>query len=115
MTVDVGYTHDDHVFRRDDPYAASKYDVTTPWLRAAQPDGGVLFHVGCGSGVFNTTAMELGFRVRAFEPDPDAAALAQQSAPPGLEIEGVPLTGITGTGVADVIVMHDVLEHIEDD
>ena len=115
MTADVGYTHEDHVFRREDPYARAKYDLTTRWLHEAHRSSGTLFHVGCGSGVFNATATELGFTVRAFEPDPAAAALAQLEAPAGLTIEPRALADIEGEGVADVIVMHDVLEHIADD
>jgi 2-polyprenyl-3-methyl-5-hydroxy-6-metoxy-1,4-benzoquinol methylase len=115
MTADVAYTHEDHVFRREDPYARAKYDLTTRWVQYAQRSGGTLFHIGCGSGVFNRTASELGFRVRAFEPDADAAALAQLDAPPGLQIERLSLAEIEGECLADVIVMHDVLEHIEDD
>ncbi len=115
MTTDVGYTHEDHVFRNEDPYARAKYDITTRWIAGAAR-GGTLFHIGCGSGVFNTTALELGFVVRAFEPDDDAAVLAQRAAPPGLRIERTALGGDRrAKGVADVIVMHDVLEHIDDD
>jgi hypothetical protein len=29
MTADVGYTHEDHVFRSEDPYARAKYEITT--------------------------------------------------------------------------------------
>ena len=96
MTADVAYTHEDHVFRREDPYARAKYDLTTRWVQYAQRSGGTLFHIGCGSGVFNRTASELGFRVRAFEPDADAAALAQLDAPPGLQIERLSLAEIEG-------------------
>jgi 2-polyprenyl-3-methyl-5-hydroxy-6-metoxy-1,4-benzoquinol methylase len=115
MTADVGYTHEDHIFRSEDPYAKAKYEITIRWILEAQRSGGTLFHVGCGSGVFNTTASRLGFAVRAFEPDPEAAALAQIDAPPGLQIERLSLAEIEGERLADVIVMHDVLEHIKDD
>jgi 2-polyprenyl-3-methyl-5-hydroxy-6-metoxy-1,4-benzoquinol methylase len=112
--MDDEYTLDDHEFRKDDSYARSKYNLTAQWL-ADTPRGRVLVHVGCGSGLFNHTAVDLGFEVVAYEPDPSAAALAEQARPAGCVVHCAPLEEIEGEGFADVIVMHDVLEHIEDE
>jgi 2-polyprenyl-3-methyl-5-hydroxy-6-metoxy-1,4-benzoquinol methylase len=114
MTVNARYTEDDHEFRKDDPYARAKYDITLRWL-ASTPPGKVLYHVGCGSGLFNRMAVEAGYEVEAFEPDPAAFALAVADMPENCKVHQLGLEQIEGEGVADVVVMHDVLEHIEDE
>jgi 2-polyprenyl-3-methyl-5-hydroxy-6-metoxy-1,4-benzoquinol methylase len=112
MSVDEGYTLDDHEFRDDDLYAAAKYDITLRWLHERRA-GGVLANVGCGGGVFNARAIDAGFTVRAFEPDPAAYALAAASCPSGCTVAQVGLFDIDEDLVVDVAVMHDVLEHID--
>jgi hypothetical protein len=57
----------------------------------------------------------MGFDVRAFEPDPAAYELARARCPPGCKVEQAGLEEINGHALADVIVLHDVLEHIEED
>src|SRR5207248_10382430 len=91
------------------------YVVTTRWIGRARGGRRMLYHIGCGAGAYNPTAVDLGFGVEAFEPDAEAAALAAASAPAGCKVHVLPLEQIPGEAVADVIVMHDVLEHIEDD
>jgi SAM-dependent methyltransferase len=111
---DQHYTIADHEFRDDDAYAIGKYRLTARWLDRL-PIRGSLLNVGCGAGQFNELAVGLGYEVRAFEPDPAAFALARAACPPGCEISQVGLDEIPGIGIADVIVMHDVLEHLADD
>jgi 2-polyprenyl-3-methyl-5-hydroxy-6-metoxy-1,4-benzoquinol methylase len=109
------YTIADHEFRDDDIYALGKYQLTSRWLRSIDTRG-TLFNIGCGAGQFNTMAADLGFTVRGFEPDPEAFALAQANRPPGPStVQQLGVEQIEGEHVADVIVMHDVLEHIEDE
>jgi 2-polyprenyl-3-methyl-5-hydroxy-6-metoxy-1,4-benzoquinol methylase len=109
------YTIADHEFRDDDVYALGKYQLTSRWLRSIDTRG-TLFNIGCGAGQFNTMAADLGFTVRGFEPDPQAFALADANRPPGrCDVEQLSVEQIEGEHVADVIVMHDVLEHIEDE
>lgn len=115
MNLDQRYTHDDHEFRESDPYAGGKYALTSRWLATHAPAPGTLYHVGCGAGLYNRRAAQLGYSVRAFEPDPDARALAEASVPEGCTVGAEPVELIPGEAVADVIVMHDVLEHIADD
>lgn len=115
MNFNVEYTTADHAYRDSDQYAAGKYRLTARWLERSRSGPGDLFHIGCGTGVFNRTATELGYSVRAFEPDPVAAEIARSRAPRGCVVESHGLQEIAGDGVADVIVMHDVLEHISDD
>src|SRR4029077_4352848 len=84
--VDVEYTTADHAFREDDAYAAGKYDVTLRWLAEVRPRAERLLNVGCGSGLFNRLAAERGYHVEACEPDPEAARIARQTAPPGVSV-----------------------------
>lgn len=112
--MDSDYTQIDHAARKDDAYARAKYDITLRWLGPGR--GRTMYHIGCGSGVFNTMAVDAGFTVQAFEPDSAAAELAISTAPAdGCTITIFGLEDIPGESVADVIVMHDVLEHIDDE
>jgi 2-polyprenyl-3-methyl-5-hydroxy-6-metoxy-1,4-benzoquinol methylase len=112
------YTEADHAFRDGDTYARAKYDITRRWLgqlprRTARP---TLVHVGCGSGLFNAMAVADGFDVLAYEPDPAAFAMAQADCPhEHCRVEPVGLADVHLDTPGDVVVMHDVLEHIEDD
>jgi 2-polyprenyl-3-methyl-5-hydroxy-6-metoxy-1,4-benzoquinol methylase len=113
--VTVDYTAADHRFRESDAYAQAKYAITMRWLRDRR-SGSRLYNIGCGSGLFNRMAVEAGFRVEGFEPDPVAYELARRDCPDRMcVVHPFGLDEIEGEGVADVIVMHDVLEHIDDD
>jgi 2-polyprenyl-3-methyl-5-hydroxy-6-metoxy-1,4-benzoquinol methylase len=110
--MDADYTRADHLARESDHYAKAKYDITLRWLGAAE--GRRLLNIGCGNGLFNSMAHAAGFRVEACEPDPVALTEAQSSAPSGvLVIRGGVQDAPFAPG-ADVIVMHDVLEHVAD-
>ena len=109
------YTNADHEFRDDDAYAFGKYELTARWLQPLQRRGHLL-NIGCGAGQFNRMAVELGFDVHGYEPDPKAYALAVANRPADhCEVQQLGLQDITGEGIADIIVMHDVLEHIADE
>ena len=109
------YTTTDHEFRDDDSYALGKYELTSRWLRNLDARG-TLVNIGCGAGQFNAMAVELGFTVLGFEPDPKAFALAVAHLPSErCEVQQLGIEEIPGEHIADVIVMHDVLEHIEDE
>ena len=112
MTVDHSYTIDDHEFRDDDMYALAKYRLTLRWLRRYAL-GGSLLNVGCGGGVFNQLAFEAGYRVRGIEPDVDAYTLANERAADRYQVENIGLLDADEAHAADVVVMHDVLEHID--
>lgn len=73
--VNDDYTIADHEFRDDDVYALGKYRLTQRWLQPLSTRG-TLLNIGCGAGQFNAMAVDLGFDVRGFEPDPEAFALA---------------------------------------
>jgi len=113
--VSAEYTAIDHELRESDPYGQGKYRITLRWLRDRKA-GSLLYNVGCGGGLFNGMAVDAGFRVEAFEPDPVAFELAHRDSPQhDCAVRQLGVGEIEGEGVADVIVMHDVLEHIEDD
>ena len=111
---DLAYKTKDHQFRSVDEYAQGKYDITTRWLAPLVRSEQVLLNIGCGSGEYNATAHALNLRVIACEPEPEAFALAKASAPLGVDVRRCGLLDID-VPPADFIVMHDVLEHIEDD
>ena len=118
MTTE-SYTDADHAFRDGDTYAQAKYDITAAWLDELPHPAGrrpTLVHIGCGSGVFNRLAVDRGFDVRAYEPDPTACAMALASSPSEhCSVEQLGLADVRLESPADVVVMHDVLEHIDDD
>jgi SAM-dependent methyltransferase len=74
--------------------------------------GARLLNIGCGGGEYNAAAHALGYAVTACEPEAAAHALAVQQSP--CEVRHCGLLDLD-VPPADVIVMHDVLEHIEDD
>ncbi|HTX60193.1 MAG TPA: class I SAM-dependent methyltransferase, partial [Verrucomicrobiae bacterium] len=116
VTADAGYTGSDHLFRETDPYARAKYDLALRWLDRALLPGRLVYNVGCGGGYFSALAAARGCTVVACEPDPQAYALAAKSAPAGVTVLACGLDAFAANRPpADVVVMHDVLEHIEDD
>lgn len=113
--IDAGYTADDHAFREDDAYANGKYELTLRWLGTPRDGNRRLFNIGCGTGLFNRLAHDAGFEVEACEPDLDAHAIAEQDAPAGVRVHFGGLFDTAFSTQADIVVMHDVLEHIEDE
>jgi 2-polyprenyl-3-methyl-5-hydroxy-6-metoxy-1,4-benzoquinol methylase len=113
--VSIEYTATDHEFRESDAYAQAKYTITLRWLRD-RPTEALLYNIGCGAGLFNRMAVQAGFRVEAFEPDRAAYDLARKDCPArDCVVHPFGLDGVEGERVADIVVMHDVLEHIADD
>ncbi len=115
-TPDRGYTSVDHSFRENDPYARAKYELTLRWLDPFMHAGDVLYNIGVGSGYFNHLAASRGLSVVGCEPDVAAFEAARASAPPGAELLNCTLEAFAHERTpAKLVVMHDVLEHIEDD
>jgi SAM-dependent methyltransferase len=110
----IAYKTEDHLFRSADEYAQGKYDITSRWLAHHVKPGQLLLNIGCGSGEYNATAHALGLRVLACEPEAGAFALATRTRADGIEVRHCGLMELASEP-ADFIVMHDVLEHIEDD
>jgi SAM-dependent methyltransferase len=115
---DLGYTLRDHQLRSRDEYARGKYDITTRWLAPMIRRGQTLLNIGCGGGEYNAIARQLGLRVIACEPEDQACEMAIAAARNDHDCV-VHHCGMLELAEriepADFIVMHDVLEHIEDD
>ncbi len=116
-TEDLYYKHADHLIRQKDHYANAKYQITKRWLSEFVRPGMHLLNIGCGGGEFNTLAVEMGFRVTGFEPEAQAYELALRRLPPAnCDVLQLDLFSINSSAYrADAVVMHDVLEHIEDE
>jgi 2-polyprenyl-3-methyl-5-hydroxy-6-metoxy-1,4-benzoquinol methylase len=112
---DSAYTIADHEFRDDDLYASAKYQLTLRWLDATCTHDQSVVNMGCGAGGFSSIAIDAGYDVLSFEPDPAAHAAALTALPDAAVVENTGLFDTSLTTPADVIVMHDVLEHIEDE
>jgi SAM-dependent methyltransferase len=113
---DAAYTLGDHAFRENDPYARAKYELTLRWLTPHMRTGDVLYNVGVGSGYFNHLAAARGLHVVGCEPDGPAFDAAKQSAPANVELIHCGLAEFAANRApANLVVMHDVLEHIDDD
>jgi SAM-dependent methyltransferase len=113
----AAYTKADHAFRAADPYAGAKYRLTLRWLMPFLSGDALLYNIGMGGGHFNALlASASAIRVVGCEPDPTAFEFARRSAPEGYELLPVGLGEFArGRAAANFVVMHDVLEHIEDD
>ena len=111
--INEQYTQSDHKSRDHDIYAQTKYRITLKWLGQNSLKGSVLLNIGCGAGHFNQLALESGFRVIGYEPDPVAYAAAAQQSHENLELVCGNLFAIPGHMQANVVVLHDVLEHID--
>jgi 2-polyprenyl-3-methyl-5-hydroxy-6-metoxy-1,4-benzoquinol methylase len=116
-THDLEYKTRDHALRASDKYAWTKYEITARWLSARARAGMVLYNVGCGSGEFNVVAVSAGLKVVACEPERMAFEQAVRTRPQsGCEVRNCGLFDLVpGRDAADLVVMHDVLEHIADD
>jgi 2-polyprenyl-3-methyl-5-hydroxy-6-metoxy-1,4-benzoquinol methylase len=115
--LNASYTKKDHVFRSEDPYARAKYGLTLRWLGSRLRPGAVLYNIGVGGGYFNQIAASAqGTRIVGCEPDAAAFAHAQESAPANCELVQSGLEEFAhDREPANIVVMHDVLEHIDDD
>lgn len=116
VSVDGAYKSADHQARQADRYAWSKYELTTAWLRPHLKPGMTLLNIGCGGGEYNRVAADLGLKVIACEPDRTAYEMAAAAAPAGCVVHHCGVLDLQPErDSAELVVMHDVLEHIEDD
>lgn len=118
MAENLEYKNLDHQFRSRDEYANAKYDITSQWLgpALAQGDSKVIANVGCGSGEYNSKLAATGAKVLACEPEKTAFAVAQTRAGANVQVENSGLQEFASKHApVDILVMHDVLEHIENE
>jgi len=117
MQTDAAYYQAAHHHQEQSPYALAKYRITRSWLEPYAKPNAAALNIGCGAGFFNNTLVEMGFRTTACEPDPGTFELAQATnSNAEVALEQCGIDELIGRGYhADVFVLHDVLEHIEDD
>ena len=108
---DAIYTIADHEARDEDPYALGKYRVTLRWLAGIEARR--VINIGCGGGVFNDMLAARGYDVLGIEPDPGAYAMASARAGSRYEVRQCGLFELVEQDARPIIVMHDVLEHID--
>ncbi|MGE0527255.1 MAG: class I SAM-dependent methyltransferase [Bdellovibrionales bacterium] len=117
----LAYKTQDHSFRSRDEYANAKYDITTDWIKPALlgPGNLIVANIGCGTGEYNLRLKEFGVQVLACEPEDQAFKIASGLAD-GRQVQ-VANMGLEEFANAhqsvgfDILVMHDVLEHIENE
>ncbi|MGE0529578.1 MAG: class I SAM-dependent methyltransferase [Bdellovibrionales bacterium] len=117
----LAYKTEDHRFRSRDEYANAKYDITTAWIRPGLEAQGnlIVANIGCGTGEYNLRLKQFGVQVLACEPEERAFEIANRLAD-GRRIQvakmGLEEFANTHQSVGfDVLIMHDVLEHIENE
>lgn len=103
--------------RRAAPRTAVVWDVLDPVLAGAPLD---VVDIGGGTGGSAVRVAGLGHRVVVVDPSPDAlAALARRAREHGVEVDGhqgdlSDLRTLVGSGGADVVLCHGVLEVVAD-
>lgn len=111
--INTEYTSQDHEFRDQDVYALAKYNWT---IRKFKQTGIMtnsrVANIGSGSGTFTRLLVTEGYDVFSTEPDAEARHQATQSCP-GIHFHSYGLFDLPEEEMFDVIVMHDVLEHID--
>jgi len=117
MELNQHYTDLDHKFREEDSYALLKYHLTFKTLQKHKDAERLsILEVGCGSGLFTELALKKGFSVFSIEPDPVAFKVAQfRNIDNAKRIQNVDIFQFSIREKFDVVILHDVLEHIEND
>jgi 2-polyprenyl-3-methyl-5-hydroxy-6-metoxy-1,4-benzoquinol methylase len=109
--------YNDLLFRSEDVYAQTKYDVLLGHLAGRR--GLRILNAGCGSGELCLQLARQGHHVLGIDPVPEYIDLALQGTGPGgdppcrFEVSSIEDYG--GEGGFDCVIATDVLEHIEDD
>ncbi|MBA3872816.1 MAG: methyltransferase domain-containing protein [Anaerolineae bacterium] len=115
---DLPYKHDDYDFRSSDPYALTKYRVILAWL--PDTNGLQVLNAGCGSGEMNALMSEhnASWKIDAIDVDDEGIQRAQllkdQLSLQNVAIMKSSIEDFHPTGLYDIIISNDVLEHIDD-
>ena len=114
VRIDKSYTSNDHENRETDVYAFPKYEWTIRVLKKIKvKESARIGNIGCGAGTFTQLLQLNDFNVYSTEPDPDARAMAMLNCEPVGVIHPFGIFDLPKTELFEVVVMHDVLEHIE--
>ena len=88
------------------------YDIrVSRWSRSG-PSGGSILEIGCGTGLMLAAFRRRGWRVLGLERTDEVAEIGRRAH--GLEIAAVPLQRLTKSAQFDLILLFNVLEHIDD-
>jgi SAM-dependent methyltransferase len=102
------------LFTTDDAAATKvEFDAVFTSLAALGVTGGKMMEVGCGAGDFLVMARERGFTVSGVELTPPLAAAARQKLGDVVQT-GDAMTLDLPAHESDVVVMLDVIEHVQD-
>jgi SAM-dependent methyltransferase len=111
--INTEYTSQDHEFREQDVYALAKYNWTIRKFRQTGiKESARIANIGSGSGTFTKILVKEGYDVFSTEPDDEARNQATKNCP-GIQFHAYGLFDLPEEEMFDVIVMHDVLEHID--
>jgi 2-polyprenyl-3-methyl-5-hydroxy-6-metoxy-1,4-benzoquinol methylase len=114
MTDFENYASQDHNFRDHDQYALAKYQWTL--TKPADPRKSIsVLNVGCGAGLFNRLLLVLYDDLTAIEPDQNVFNELQTTHKSSVKLINKDILEFETHKHFDVIVMHDVLEHIKED
>src|SRR5262245_15886389 len=100
--------------------SAARTSVVWDALRPALEGTSDVLDIGGGTGGFAVRVAELGHRVSVVDPSPDAlAALERRASERGVSVAGQQgdvstLLEVVGSGSADVVLCHGVLEVVDD-
>jgi 2-polyprenyl-3-methyl-5-hydroxy-6-metoxy-1,4-benzoquinol methylase len=108
--------YEDFLFKSEDIYARTKYQILAGWLRGRGPLR--ILNAGCGSGELSLLMARDGHQVVGIDPEPEYIRLAnERSGNQGQNCQ-FHLSSIEtyrGPLEFDAAISTDVLEHIEDD
>jgi SAM-dependent methyltransferase len=88
------------------------YDIRVSRWSRFRPSGGSILEIGCGSGLMLAAFRRRGWRVLGLERTEQMAEIGRRAH--GLEIAAVPLEKLSKSASFDLIVLFNVLEHIDD-
>lgn len=85
-------------------------------IAQAVPPGSGIVDLGCGTGTLDAVLVERGHRVVGLDPSPDALDLAQAAHPTvRFRVAADPGDAADDLAAADLLLLLDVLEHVDDD
>lgn len=87
------------------------YDFRVSRWSRLKPNGGSILEIGCGSGLMLTAFRRRGWRVLGLERTEEVAEIGRAR---GLEITALPLEELSKSASFDLILLFNVLEHIDD-
>lgn len=88
------------------------YDIRVSRWSGFRPGGGSILEIGCGSGLMLAAFRRRGWRVLGLERTEEVAEIGRRAH--GLEIAAIPVQRLSQSSSFDLILLFNVLEHIDD-